>query len=760
MDRRRTGCGRKHGQASLPWLARPPFLLAAAMALAVVANCPGRLDGADQVALDGPAASKPVIDFMHQFDLSKVAHWGATATRVDGPRDPHGAPSQWLQIATGHDKPWPGVTLKAPGGSGDADGQNPKDATVWDLSAYSYIAFEVKNTGDAAVQVNCRVDNAGADGQRFCNTAWLTVAPGETKRLQVTFERASKGTLKLNLFGMRGYPPQMAAAQTGQGIDPAKINQILVFLNHPERDYRFEIGPIEAGGLVAASASPAEALTEKTFFPFIDEFGQFIHANWPGKVHSEAELKGRVAEEQKELIAHPGPAGRDKWGGWADGPKLEATGFFRTEKRDGTWWLVDPDGRLFFSLGIDCVRETDDTPIDERATWFRDFPGDDPRFKPFLGKAWYVVHGHYQGQHPKTFNFGKANLLRKYGADWPARFGAVSQARLRSWGLNTIGAWSAREIYELRKTPYTVFIGTGGKYVEGSEGYWGQFHDVFDPSFAAELKNRVDNEKGHSIDDPWCLGYFIDNEIAWGDETSLAVATLKSPATQAAKLAFEADLKTEYGAIEKLNAAWGTQYVSWDGWLADRKPPELGHAPAAYKKDLEAFYTRFAETYFKICRDTLKAAAPHQLYLGCRFAWVNDRAAQAAGKFCDVVSYNLYMHSVADFKSAAGDKPVLVGEFHFGALDRGQFHPGLVPVASQTARAAAYKSYVEGALKNPQLVGVHWFQYMDEPTIGRSLDGENYQIGFVDECDTPYVETVNAAREVGAQMYNLRAGKP
>jgi hypothetical protein len=84
------------------------------------------------------------------------------------------------------------------------------------------------------------------------------------------------------------------------------------------------------------------------------------------------------------------------------------------------------------------------------------------------------------------------------------------------------------------------------------------------------------------------------------------------------------------------------------------------------------------------------------------------------------------------------------------------FHTGLRPVENQAARARAYESYVSGALRNPCLVGTHWFQYADEPTTGR-FDGENYQIGFIDGCDTPYAETVAAARQVGARLYMIRS---
>jgi hypothetical protein len=118
-----------------------------------------------------------------------------------------------------------------------------------------------------------------------------------------------------------------------------------------------------------------------------------------------------------------------------------------------------------------------------------------------------------------------------------------------------------------------------------------------------------------------------------------------------------------------------------------------------------------------------------------------------------VVSYNLYHRSVADFKYPGGDKPLIIGEFHFGALDRGMFHTGLVPTPNQAARAQAYKDHVLGALRHPQFVGTHWFQWKDEPTTGRVLDEENYQIGLVDVADTPYRETIEAVREVGYHLY-------
>jgi hypothetical protein len=84
------------------------------------------------------------------------------------------------------------------------------------------------------------------------------------------------------------------------------------------------------------------------------------------------------------------------------------------------------------------------------------------------------------------------------------------------------------------------------------------------------------------------------------------------------------------------------------------------------------------------------------------------------------------------------------------------FHTGLVAVENQEARAQAYSEYVRGALRHPQFVGTHWFEYQDQPTTGRVYDEENYQIGFVDIADTPHPEIVEASQAIGREMYKLR----
>jgi hypothetical protein len=678
--------------------------------------------GMPAMAATGPALFTPA----NAAAVGRVTTTDATVTAAGS------GESAVLKVITGHTRPWPGIALKP-------------DGTPWDLTAFGHVSVRLRNTSPVPLTLHCRVDNDGADGREHCLTHTATLAPGTAGILTVPLIRAGDDRMDGKLFGMRGYPKRTGGPGT---IDPRKITQLLVFLSRPEETHTFDLLEARAGGTM----QPATARTSDAdpFTPLIDTFGQYRHRDWPGKVKSAADLTARRDREAAALAADTGPDGWNRWGGRAAGPKQTATGFFHTAKVDGKWWLVDPDGCLFFSQGIDCVRMTDATPVEERRDWFEAFPGDDPQFAGFLGRH-FALKGHYAGRKPECFSFASANLLRKYGTDWQTVYPETIHRRLRAWGINTIANWSDERTRLLRKTPYTDTIGSqGARIIEGSDGYWGKFPDVFDPSFHESITRAMRGKTGKSANDPWCIGYFSDNEMSWGDETSLALAALKSPPGQPAKAGFIRSLRGKYVDIARLNAAWGTAHASWEALADSRQAPEKNKSLA----DLTAFYRLTADAYFKQVRDAIKQVAPHQLYLGCRFAWANPLATAAAASHCDVVSFNLYQNSVAGYRFNGGrDVPLIIGEFHFGALDRGLFHTGLVPVADQQARADAYTDYVLSALRHPQFVGCHWFQYQDEPTTGRVYDEENYQIGFVDIADTPYPEMTAASRRVGEMLY-------
>jgi len=670
-----------------------------------------------------------LFDFEGDFDVRKVETNNAELVLSEGGR---------LRVKIGKENR-PSITMKAPQGH-------------WDLSQFLYVALDVHNPGKEAVAVRCLVDNNGwVDGS-------VTVGPGQSRTLKVLLMRNSPpDSVKKHLFGMNGLPG--GYVWIWEPIDMRKVSGLFIRIPETKAGQIIEIDNIRATGLYNP---PSEKELKSSFFPFIDTFGQYIHKDWPGKTHSVKEMAHYRKEEAVDLVGHPGPAEWNQYGGWAAGPKLKVTGHFRAEKYQDKWWLVDPEGRLFWSHGVTCVRSHNATPISDREHYFAELPGEDSPLAKFYGTSKWAAHGYYKGRTPyKTYDFSQANLFRKCGEDWRQKFSNITHRRLRSWGVNTIANWSDPAIYLERKTVYTATLGTGGgRAIEGAKGHWRKFPDPFDVGFRVGLRERLAKEKGKTTDDAWCIGYFVDNELTWRDETYLALGALASGPEQPAKKVLVDELKSKYKTIEKLNAAWWSKYGSWDELLGSCKEPDDKKAHA----DLAKFNIKIARKYFSTIRDVIKKEAPEKLYLGCRFdfhfypegqkelEWV----LRIAAEYCDVVSFNRYRFSANTLRLPDSiDKPVIIGEWHMGALDRGMFHTGLRSVASQGERGEAYRNYVLGGLENPYLVGTHWFQYKDQATTGRG-DGENYQIGFVDICDTPYPETVEASRKVGYNLYEYR----
>ncbi|MGN6556223.1 MAG: hypothetical protein ACTHLW_21135, partial [Verrucomicrobiota bacterium] len=158
----------------------------------------------------------------------------------------------------------------------------------------------------------------------------------------------------------------------------------------------------------------------REFFPFVDAFGQYRHLEWTNKVHSLTELEQRATDEAADLAAHPGSVEWDQYGGWANGPQLTATGFFRMQKYQGDWWFVDPDGHLFWSHGVTGLNAPRvPTGVASRQNYFANLPlpgnVDDQFLAPF-GST--VASGFYGGSNPLTMDFFAANARSKYGTNW------------------------------------------------------------------------------------------------------------------------------------------------------------------------------------------------------------------------------------------------------------------------------------------------------------------------------------------------------
>ncbi len=629
-------------------------------------------------------------------------------------------------------------------------------ARAWDISAHVYVRTELLNPGPDELFAVCLIN-----GSPTMAGAQVTPA-GERRTLTALIRRGARPeSIARILFGMDGLPGGYVASFFTR--DPRQIEYVEIRFPYLQPGASVEISSLRAEGAYTT------AQWDSSRFPLLDEFYQLREGDWPGKTHSEAELRQSIALEDKDLASHPGPTAWDQYGGWAAGPKLKATGHFRVEKYQGKWWFVDPMGNLFWSHGIDSARPSAQAPVTDREHYFTSLPD---RSSLFYSEGKGAAREYYKDRSYRMLDVLAANLERKYQAGWVETWVERTHKRLRSWGLNTIGSWADEKLFSKRRTPYTVYLHSGGPSIQGAHGFWFNFPDPFDPGFRngiGRIKNldqgriateSMDYERGRTTEDPWCIGYFVDNEASWGDGRSMATGVVRSPPTQAAKQEFLKELRQRYAGIAELNQAWGTRFRTWEDFLEGRDVPTTEAARA----DLKAFTARIAAQYFCLVRDRIREVAPDKLYLGARFGmpaypdisrqeeWVLPIAAE----FCDVVSFNRYRYTTRELQLPQGlDRPIIIGEFHIGALDRGMLHPGLASAYDQKERAALYEFYVRQALNNPFIVGTHWFLLNDEPTIGRR-DGENYQIGFLDVCDNPYVEIIGASRSIGSKMYGLR----
>ncbi len=546
----------------------------------------------------------------------------------------------------------------------------------------------------------------------------------------------------------------------------------------------------------------------------VDTYGQNAKRDFPIKINSDEELKKIADEELKSLAQYTLMADRSQYGGWKNGPKLKATGFFRKEKVNGKWALVDPEGYLFFSIGLANVRmanSTTYTGVDytDEAIKHRDpedvTPEDSKGIVAVpkeIMKTGYVTNklrndmfvglpdidgplaDHYSYrkeshfgpiEHGQTFSFYSANLERRYGEQYPKsyidKWLEVTEDRMRNWGFTSFGNWIDPAFYHRNKLPYFAngwIIGDFQKVYSGMD-YWGPMPDPFDPEFKRRAEKSIAVVAEEVKNNPWCIGVFIDNERSWGAARGeryhygLVLDGLSKDMSSYLKNNSMSILRKKYKTIQDLNKVWETNISSWETLEKgiDYKTKET------YSKgmiaDLSVLLESFATKYFEIIHDALEKKMPNHMYLGCRFAaWgVTPEVRKSAAKFVDVFSYNHYKEGIGKkywkFLEEI-DMPTLIGEYHIGAPDSGLLHSGLVQATDQADRARMWEDYANSVIDNPYLVGCHWFQYLDSPLTGRAHDGENYNVGFVSATDIPYPEMIKKAKEINSGLYTRRFG--
>jgi hypothetical protein len=619
-------------------------------------------------------------------------------------------------------------------------------AGKWDLSSFDSVVITVRNTSKDQLTLRARVEDSAAKGLADNCRGVVTLLPGDKSELEVRLVRRPEDP------GFKVFEPFMMYAKAVRvrdgTVDPKDIVRVVVTFDPAKTDASVEVTDVKAQDKGAQGPVP--------FFPFIDLFGQYIHSEWPGKIHTQADFAARVAEEKAERSHFPGPSDWDKFGGWAKGPTLKATGFFYVAKHEDKWWFVDPEGRLFWSYGPTGVGFGGDvSPVSERENWFRDLPArDDKEWGKYFHSGQGATYQFYKNKKWVGYDVGLANLVRKYGEDYEKIIPELSHERLRSWGFNTIGNWSDSRIYRLDRTPYTVAI-----QYECRKMYY-RLPDIYSPDWEPAVRKRMEQEKGKSADDAWNLGYFVDNELWWGwrpRAACVAEEAFKNPADAPVKIKLVEMLQKKYAKIEALNTAWKSTYASWDAIAKQITTPDFENE--AVLADAGDFGMMFAERYFSTVHEIVKKVAPNNLYLGSRFhGHVDPVVVALAAKYADVISYNIYDNppSQRTHNYKALDVPILSSEWGVGSdVQQTPFRGDEKATPEPLARTGELVRYMEDAMVNPNLVGAHFFQFRDQPISGRP-DGESVLRGFVNITDTPNFELIQANRRLASDLYKKR----
>ncbi len=393
-----------------------------------------------------------------------------------------------------------------------------------------------------------------------------------------------------------------------------------------------------------------------------------------------------------------------------------------THKSDNTWWLLTPEGKRFFSIGVNVVTG-----------------GSDERH--FRGRIWYSWASFYP-----SFQMW---LL-------------ATRVRLREWGFNTAGAWSLHP-QELR-LPTTIELDLGRL----SRFHW---FDPFDPGTQERMRKMARELVAPYKGNPYRIGYFSDNEVGWWNGP-LFVYYIQKPASNKTKRKLVELLKEHYQGNWSLFLKDFQVPVGLDSFedLVRTGGTDVLMRPGGNGIQVVRRWSGIISSlYYRLAWEALKEADPEALVLGDRLPiYYDPQAVKAMIPHVDVISVNYNVDSpdgwlapyffdgLADL---APSRPILISEWFFASKENrtGNRNLGhLMTVETQKQRAIGAREAAKAFASLPQVVGIHWFQYWDHPKGGR-LDGEDYNFGLVDIYDRPYEELVEEFKKVNPSLEKIHA---
>ena len=570
-----------------------------------------------------------------------------------------------------------------------------------DWSEYKYVGVEIRVPTSQRYLLGFTTDHG------YDELMLHSYVPGKWSRIVIPLIYLSQPPASSHdMASMYNKPRQTGWINIGGNVGPMTgVDSIGIRQYRPAKDAVVEIRNVEL-----YHEDPGDEYMDKG--PVLDELGQSCLLEWEGKAHCLKQLRKLWKAEEDESVSTESLYGYNRYGGYAN-HRREGTGFFRKEKTDGRWWLVDPEGCQFLSIGVCCISVGSGghvKDLDKRKKMLKQLPPE---------KFIYTDRrGH------RSAEFSPWNLERRFGEDYMQQAMALTFKRMDKWGVNTIGNWSQKELERAGRKAFTCTMNPA--YVDGSLFGLG---DPYEPDFEEKLRASIRPLMTEYRDNPWLIGYYVGNEPTWVGAEERVCEALMNGRERAMKTALR-------------------QYLQ-----------AYGNTPEARR----AFVYETFDRYLAAVKRLQKEMDPNHMNLGYRFGniyAVNERVARICAKYFDVMSFNFYAikpeHKLMDKLLRWTDLPMIIGEFHFGATDRG-LGQSLFQVRNQKERGRAYRNYVETGFSHPGLVGTTYFTWNDEDILGR-FDGENYNCGLIDVTNLPYREQTEAMMETAKRLYEIHAG--
>lgn len=459
----------------------------------------------------------------------------------------------------------------------------------------------------------------------------------------------------------------------------------------------------------------------------VDRYGQFTGENWSEKVTTDDQLKERAVSEWKLISETEFNTKKfDRFGGLLEFGEYPKTGSFYLKKIKDRWWLVTPEGHLYFLIGCDAVDYKEggySSPLFDQHGTAREVFDELPDTKEYPGA---VVRN--------RVNFIAANLKRKYGSGFEQKVVEINRKRLIHWGFNSTAKWGWGYSSDL---PFIEDTFLGAKAIPGSDRI-----DVYDSGLAKAAEQCAQKYAELRGSDPMLVAFATENENGWGYDDVRALAKGKDCASKEKLFQF---LSERHGKIKA-------------------RKMMMGEIPL---EEIKSFIFNASRHYHKTVREIFRKYAPEKLWFGASHCGAQS-AEWIAGSapFVDAIMLNEYnvcgiwTKQLMPMLKQLG-RPIFITEFSFVCDQRGMSYYGdFSTVEDQKSRGLCYRHYTENFAKNPLCIGFGYFIFYDQPITRRNVPGgECHNFGLVDVTDTPYADMLDHVRAANANLYLIHAGK-